>query len=311
MQSAGRSLALSTARIAYQGEAGAFSEEAALRIAPQSSLVACASFAETFAAIPGRADLILAPIENAIAGPVGDSLDLLFDRVCCGSAGEASPSMRLYAIAQVQLPIHMNLIALPGTKIEEIRIIRSHPVALQQCRRFLSRVASQYGIAADPVYDTAGAVKQMAAQGDATVAAIASERAASLYGGVLLARDIEDDPRNATRFLLLSTFVQETNAATHAKLVQETNAATHALFVVPLQSADTLAAILLMAKQNNFRLTRLFARPWRGAAFQYRYAMEFALNAGDPQELESALRSIAPATAFAGSYDGTIQEEAR
>ena len=114
-------------RIAYQGEPGAFSEEAALLLAPSATLVPCHYFPELFASIrESRADLIVAPIENTIAGAVTDSYDLLLHS-------------GLFITAEVILPIHHQLIVVPGTRLSSIRTVVSHPIALAQCRNFLAR----------------------------------------------------------------------------------------------------------------------------------------------------------------------------
>jgi chorismate mutase-like protein len=176
-------------RIAYQGEPGAFSEEAALtlgRVVP----VPCTSFAELFSAIAeNRADRILAPVENTIAGPVTESCDLL------ANSG-------LFVIEDLTLPIRLQLIGLPGAMLSGIRKVRSHPVALAQCRRYLS---NHPGICSEIAADTAGSVREIFELHNLSVAAIASERAAALHGGIILDRDIHDNPKNFTRFLLLSS----------------------------------------------------------------------------------------------------------
>ena len=175
-------------RIAYQGEPGAFSEEAIQRLGPAIP-ISCSSFPELFSAIAnGRADLILAPVENTIAGPVTQSCELL-----------ARTNLR--RVTEVLLPIRLHLIGLPGAVLDNIRTVRSHPVALAQCRRYLS---THPNVIAEAASDTAGSVREMFELGDRSVAAIASERAAALYGGVILDRDIHDNPENFTKFLLLS-----------------------------------------------------------------------------------------------------------
>ncbi len=176
-------------RIAYQGEPGAFSEEAVLTLGAVVP-VPCASFAELFSAIAEkRADRILAPVENTTAGPVTEACNLL------AHSG-------LFIIQEVTLPIRLQLIGLPGATCAGIRRVRSHPVALAQCRRYLSRHPE---IRAEPAADTAGSVREMFEMQDVSVAAIASERAAAIYGGIILDRDIHDNVKNCTRFLLLAS----------------------------------------------------------------------------------------------------------
>lgn len=149
----------------------------------------CSSFTELFSAIAdNRADRILAPVENTIAGPVTESCNLL------ARSG-------LFVIDEITLPIRLQLIGLRGSTLAAIRKVRSHPVALIQCRQYLSTRPS---FSAEPAADTAGSVREIIELQDSSIAAIASDNAAVLYGAVILDRDIHDNPQNFTRFLLLS-----------------------------------------------------------------------------------------------------------
>jgi len=175
-------------RVAYQGEPGAFSEQAVLELGSVIP-VPCRSFADLFlAAIVGRADQILAPVENFIAGRVAE---------CCDRIDRAE----LFVITEIGPAIRMQLIGLPGADRAKIRRVRSHPVALAQCGRYL---ADHPAIIPETAADTAGSVREIVELRDPSIAAIASERAAALYGGTILDRDIHDNPQNFTRFLLLS-----------------------------------------------------------------------------------------------------------
>ncbi len=175
-------------RIAYQGEPGAFSEEAVLTLGSVVP-VPCSSFTELFSAIAdNRADRILTPVENSIAGPITESCNLV------ARAG-------FFLIDEITFPIRLQLIGLPGSTLAGIRKVRSHPVALAQCRQYLS---SRPAISAEPAADTAGSVREIFESQDTSIAAIASENAAALYGALILDRDIHDHPKNFTRFLLLS-----------------------------------------------------------------------------------------------------------
>src|SRR5271165_6886755 len=180
-------------RIAIQGELGSFSHEAALRMAKAieaepATIVPCAISADVFRAIAeGSVDRAVIPIENSLAGPVAEHYDLLLDQ---DVAIERESLLR----------IRHNLIALPGVRIEQIRRVSSHPVALAQCRRFFEQHPMMQAV---PFYDTAGSVKQMIEVGDSSAAAIASRQAADQYGGEVLASGIEDNPANFTRFFLI------------------------------------------------------------------------------------------------------------
>ena len=183
------------ARVAFQGERGAFSEEAAMKLLGDNIiLVPRLTFEAAFRAIfEGLADYILAPIENSLAGSVHRSFDLLVDS-------------GLNIIAEEIIPIAHNLIGPPGARFDEVRVVESHPVALAQCEQFfiehprLKRIATE---------DTAGSVRAVVQAGDVTRAAIAGRRAAELYGGTILREHLEDNRENYTRFWLLSPSTAE------------------------------------------------------------------------------------------------------
>lgn len=177
-------------RVAFQGERGAFSEEAALKLLGEDiELVPQRTFATLFASIEnGAADYVLAPVANSIAGPVVASVDLL-------------QRSALVALDEVEIQIDQHLIACPHTSFEDVEIVQSHPVALAQCRRFLADHPRLQTVIAD---DTAGSVAEVMQRGDATRAAIAGRRAAELYGASIIRESIQDRPENFTRFVLLS-----------------------------------------------------------------------------------------------------------
>src|ERR1700730_3475509 len=179
-------------RVAFQGERGAFSEEAAVKLLGEEiQLVPRPTFEALYSSIQdGLADTILAPIENSLAGSVHRSYDLLI-------------ASGLHIQAEVVIPIVHNLIGTPGAKFDLITQVSSHPVALAQCERFFVSHPSIKRVAAD---DTAGSVRDVMQAGDSTRAAIASRRAASVYGGTILREHLEDHPENYTSFLLLAPF---------------------------------------------------------------------------------------------------------
>src|SRR5262249_10532996 len=184
-------LARGGARIAFQGSPGAFSEEAAVTLlGSEITLVPRPTFESLYSAIDDRsADYLLAPIENSLAGFVPASFDLLLDS-------------RLYIIGEVIIPISHCLIGCPSASFEKIIAVESHPVALDQCRRFFAANPQIKRIAAE---DTAGSVARVMSRGDPSIAAIAGRRAAEKYGGVILRTHLEDSSENYTRILLLST----------------------------------------------------------------------------------------------------------
>jgi prephenate dehydratase len=175
-------------KIAIQGEPGSFSHEAALKLVPDAEILPCALSAEVFAALDsGAADAAAIPIENSLAGSVLEHFDLLLHH-------------DVKVVRETLIRIRHNLIAVAGAKMDEIDRVYSHAVALAQCRRFLAAHPQMKAVA---FYDTAGSVKQLVTLNDTHAAAIASQQAAAFYGAEILARDIEDDQENYTRFFLV------------------------------------------------------------------------------------------------------------
>jgi prephenate dehydratase len=177
-------------RVAFQGERGAFSEEAAHKLlGPEIELVPRRTFVDLYSSLDnGVADYLLAPIENSIAGVVQPSVNLL-------RAGS------LKVIDEVQIKIEQHLIGCPGTTLESIESVQSHPVALAQCSRFFQSHPELRAVTAD---DTAGSVVEVMRRRDPKRAAIAGQRAADLYGGAIIRKSIQDHSNNYTRFVLLS-----------------------------------------------------------------------------------------------------------
>ena len=169
-----------TQNIVYQGESGAYSHLACQTYYPDYSPLPCASFASAFAAVRnGDAQLAMIPVENTLAGRVSDIYHLL-------------PEGGLHIIAEEYLPVHHQLLAVKGAKLEDIKSVRSHPMALGQVRKRLETL----GIAAIADADTAGAARRVADRGEKSVGAIASRLAAEIYDLDILAEDIEDGQLN-------------------------------------------------------------------------------------------------------------------
>ena len=273
----------SSARIAFQGEPGAFSQIAARKLLGDAvATVACPTFESLFSAIDeGRADLILAPLENTLAGPVLRCYDLLYQS-----------SLRM--TGEVVLRISHCVIGCPGATIEGLRRIQSHPVALAQCEEFF---AAHPAITKAVAEDTAGSVRQVMERLDPSVAAIASEFAARQYGAEILASDVEDDPKNFTRFALL----QPASAAL-ARTTDEADATTLVLTVANQPGA--LFRSLEPFAANNVDLMSLVSRPLVGAPWHYRFFFEVAAAATDPR-MTKALAQLEPRTVelrVLGSY---------
>lgn len=176
-------------RVAFQGERGAFSEEAALKLLGHDiELVPRRTFADLYESLDnGVADYLLAPVENSIAGVVNPSVELLNSR-----------SFRV--LNEIRIKIEQHLIACPGASFETIETVASHPTALAQCSRFFATHPQLERVIAD---DTAGSVAEVMRHGDPKRAAIAGRRAAELYGATIIRKSIQDHSENYTRFLLL------------------------------------------------------------------------------------------------------------
>jgi prephenate dehydratase len=182
--------AKSKPRVAFQGERGAFSEEAALQLlGHEIQLVPRPTFAALFESLEnGVADYVVAPVENSIAGFVEPSVT----RIRAGSFA---------VLGELELQIDQHLIGCPGAVFDAIETVQSHPMALKQCMRFFERHPRLKSVVAD---DTAGSVAEIVERGNHAVAAIAGRHAAAVYGGAIILESIQDQTRNYTRFVLLS-----------------------------------------------------------------------------------------------------------
>ncbi|YBV95761.1 prephenate dehydratase [Phyllobacteriaceae bacterium JZ32] len=177
-----------TNKISFQGEPGANSDTACRNMFPDMEPLPCPTFEDAFNAVEtGAADLAMIPIENTIAGRVADIHHLL-------------PESRLHIVGEYFLPIHFQLMVLPGTRLDEIRTVHSHIHALGQCRKIIRKQGWKPVVAGD----TAGAARIVAEAGDKTMAALAPRLAADLYGLNILAENVEDMENNITRFVVLS-----------------------------------------------------------------------------------------------------------
>jgi prephenate dehydratase len=195
-------------RVAFQGEQGAFSEDAALKLlGPEIQLVPRRTFETLFTSLDeDAAEYVLVPVENSLIGSIHSAVDLL-NKSSFGIVGE------------VTIPIRHFLIGCPGALFEEIVAVESHPAALAQCSHFF---ATNPCIERVETEDTAGSVARIVNGRDPTRAAIAGRRAAEVYGGSILRENLEDSPENQTRFLLLSG-QDQSNGIRFEKFKFETN----------------------------------------------------------------------------------------
>jgi prephenate dehydratase/chorismate mutase len=253
-------------RVAFQGARGAFSEAAATKLLGEEiTLVPRPSFESLFEAINDRsADCILAPIENSLAGFVHACYDLLLES-------------KLHISGEVIIPITHYLIGCPGALFAEIETVESHPVALDQCRRFLSANPQLRRIAAE---DTAGSVAHIVAEGDRTRSAIAGKRAADQYGGVILREHLEDSRENYTRFLLLTPDEQTPADADKMSLVIE----------LPHQPGALHDALEPFARRD-IDMLKLQGRPVKGRPWEYCFYLDLPGSPADP-EVQAALQEL-------------------
>jgi chorismate mutase / prephenate dehydratase len=253
-------------RVAFQGARGAFSEAAALKLLGDTiTLVPRANFESLFGAIDdGSADVILAPIENSLAGFVHACYDLLLDS-------------NLQISGEVIIPINHYLIGCPDASFEKIATVESHPVALDQCRRFLAANPQIRRLAAE---DTAGSVARIVAEGDPKRAAIAGKRAAEQYGGVILREHLEDSTENYTRFLLLTTADEAAEVTDKLSLVIE----------LPHQPGALHNALEPFARRS-IDLLKIEGRPVKGRPWEYCFYLDLRGSPND-EAVTSALSEL-------------------
>ena len=178
-----------SARVAFQGELGAYSEAAIAQYFANYEPIPCRTFREVFERVcEGGADYGCLPLENSTTGIISESQELL-----------RGFSQKIRVCAEVQLRVRHCLLGVPGSSLEQIRTVYSHPQALAQCREFLQAL----GVTVESFYDTAGAARFVAQQRDPTRAAIASHQAALRYRLVILREGIESNPQNTTRFVII------------------------------------------------------------------------------------------------------------
>jgi prephenate dehydratase len=257
-------------RVAFQGERGAFSEEAAIKLlGEQIELVPRPTFEEMFAGIEeGAADRVLAPVENSLAGSVYRCYDLLLES-------------KLTITAEVIVPIAHNLIGPPGAKFEQVRVVQSHPVALAQCTRFFVRHPEIKRVVAE---DTGGSAREVVRAGDPSRAAIASRRAAEIYGGSILKSHLEDHPENYTRFLLLAKSAAAPAGANKMSL---------AVFLAHRPGA--LFHALEPVARRNINLVKIESRPLVGHPWEYCFYWDLMASPEAP-ETQAALEDLKKCT---------------
>lgn len=272
-------------RVAFQGELGAFSQEAIRQLLGDHAVpVPCQRFDQVFAALKaGDTDAAVLPIENTLAGSVHENYDLLI-KYDFEITGETS----------VRIVHH--LIAPQGVAFRNIRRVYSHPVALNQCLDFFAR---HENIERITFYDTAGSVKMVMAERPEGGAAIASELAAKNYGGRILKREIEDDRQNFTRFFLLEPRGSKPRAARGGAKEWKTS-----LVFSTKNIPGALFRALAVLALRDLNLVKIESRPLRGKPWEYLFYIDLVGHRED-QKVRNALGHLAEFADFLrvlGSY---------
>ncbi|MEA3377983.1 MAG: prephenate dehydratase [Chloroflexota bacterium] len=265
-------------RVAFQGIAGAYSEQTIRQFfGPRVESIPHDTLEDVFLAVEdGDADHGMLPVENAVAGSVTRSYELLMDH-----------DLRVHA--EVILRVRHMLMAPPGTALDEVERVRSHPQALAQCQRYLGR----HGMEAEPAFDTAGAARDLSAEPEPGVAVVASSLAADLYDLDILDQDVEDYPFNYTRFFVLA---RESPARAPRNK-------TSLIFTTPHTPGALYDCMGEFAKRR-INLTKIESRPRLNRPWQYVFYLDFQGHCQDPP-CEAAIMGLLRRSSFVkllGSY---------
>jgi prephenate dehydratase len=251
-------------KIAIQGELGAFSHEAALRMVPRCTIVPCARSAEVFDRLgKGSVGGAVIPIENTLAGSVAEHYDLLLSR-------------DVFIESEFPLRIVHNVIAAPDVKFGDLRRVYSHPVALDQCRDFFRRNPKIEPVA---FYDTAGSVKHVVENRLRDAGGIAGRQAAAVYGAKILKAGIEDDKQNFTRFF----FIRK------RRHVRPGANKTSVAFSVKNLPGALFKALSVFALRD-ISLSKIESRPVRGHPWEYVFYVD--ILRGEDEAARNALRHL-------------------
>jgi len=271
-------------RVAFQGEPGAFSEEAVDRVFDDPESVPCTAFEDVFEAVErGEVDRGVVPIENAVFGSVRVNYDHLRTHA-------------VTIVGELQLRIRHHLMAPEGASIDALQTVRSHAQALGQCRTWLRSYVPQATVEATP--DTAGAAREVAAAGDPSVAAIASRQAAEQYGLAILADGLEDDVQNFTRFLVIAP--EDGDHTPIGNGAKKTSVA----FVLQENVPGALFKSLAVFALRELDLLKIESRPLVGRPGRYRFYIDVEGSA-DEEAVGRALdhlREITLELQVLGSY---------
>lgn len=257
--------------IAYQGEPGAYSEIAALRLGEPKP---CETFDEVFAAVENReADYAVIPIENSLGGSIHHNYDLLLEHP-------------VVIVAETFVKVEHCLLGLKGSSADRAEKVLSHPQALAQCRNFFS---AHKNLKAEVAYDTAGSAKIIAAGADPTKLAIASKRAGELYGLEILQENLADEEWNITRFFCIA-HADNAICPRMKKLPDTAQQRTSIVFTLPNEQGSLFKALATLALRD-IDLTKIESRPFRKKAFEYLFYIDF-IGDSRAENVRNALRHL-------------------
>jgi chorismate mutase/prephenate dehydratase len=270
-------------KVAFQGERGAYSESAVYTFfGDEADVKPCRDLTEVFESVDKQeAQFGVVPVENSLEGSVNQTYDLFLTH-------------DLKVSGEIIIRISHCLIANPSTSLEAVKTVYSHPQALAQCRSFLERLGREL----IPTYDTAGSVKMLKEKGLKDAAAIASEKAAEIYGMKILAREIEDTPTNYTRFFVLSKNDSPMTGRDKTSII----------FAAAHKPGSLYQALGEFAKRN-INLTKIESRPTKQKAWEYNFYLDFEGHRSEKRCAE-ALEALAKSESFLkilGSYPKAAQ----
>ncbi|HUR36849.1 MAG TPA: prephenate dehydratase [Terriglobales bacterium] len=272
--------------VAFQGERGAFSEDAVRQMfPPDTELLPCQSFEMLFSAVTeNAAHFAVAPLENTLAGSVQRCYDLLLEN-------------SLFILGETIVPIAHHLIGCQGATVSMIRTVESHPVALAQCERFFAMHPDIRAVASE---DTAGSVRRVVEKRDLTVAAIAGSGAAAVYGGKILAEHLEDNLENYTRFVVLARESEIPPDADKLSLV----------FALPHRPGVLSQALEPFARRG-IDLLKIESRPVKGKPWEYRFYLDLHASTHTPHvgAALKELRSLTQELRILGCYPSAKSQQ--
>ena len=269
-------------KIAYSGVEGAFAYIAAKKMFPKGRLIANEDFIEAYKSVEsGEADCAVLPIENSLAGEVGTVMDLMY-------------SGSLYINQIYDLPVRHHLLGVPGSSIDSIKTVITHPQASSQCAKYLSR----HGISTETAANTAVAAKQIAKRNDVSVGAIASEDTADLYGLCIIDHDIQDMSTNSTRFAAFSRSMY-----THDNSIKYDNESFILVFTVK-NEAGALASTLNIIGAHGYNMRSLKSRPMKDLQWNYYFYIEAEgnINNQNGKDMLRELSALCAGLKLVGTY---------